>query len=147
MKMLRLMNSRDGVTAVSDELKRWVVLAVFAVSIVVTTWMLQMSQLHFGELKTAVRYGIPVLLALGMLGGVLRKRPVLSIGWFGVALLVVTSLLTLMPGEDYVLSKDDPGAVETGNLYWRILFVTALIAVQVACLRILSRPKATSAVA
>lgn len=128
----------------NDELKRRVVLVVFAVAIAVTTWMLQMSQLHFGELKPAVRYGIPILLALGMVGGIVRKRPVLSIGWVGVVLLVVTSLLTLMPGEDYVLSKNDPGSVETGNLFWRILFVTTLVVVQAGCIRILSKSNAAS---
>ena len=138
------MNLRNGATAVNDEVKRRIALSVFAVSIVVTTWMLQISQLHFGELKPAVRYGIPVLLVLGMAGAILRKRPVLNIGWVGLALLVVTLLLTLMPGEDSVLSKSDPSSAGIERSYWRILLFVTLIAVQAGCLRILSGSKASS---
>lgn len=112
---------------------------LFAAIALAVTWTLQNPAFHFGDLKPFVRYGIPILLATGLVGAFLRKRLLIRIGWVGAVFLLVTTLLTVVPGEDNVLSMENPGAVSTGSLSVRILVAVLIFATQAMCLRLMSR--------
>lgn len=114
-------------------------LVVFAGVTLAIAWLLQIPQLHFGNLKPFVTYGIPILLAVGMLGGLRRNRWMIGIGWVGVVVLFVTGLLIVSPGEDKILGLEDPGAGAPKDAPLRILIVVLLSATQAACLRMMSR--------
>jgi hypothetical protein len=107
--------------------------------IIVATAVLNLPQLFFQSAALWVRILVPLVLLIGLLGGMLSSAWLQVGGWVGIALFLMTSLLMSFPGEDYVLgSALDPAPHPDVNgwlVLVRMIFVTALSILMAVCLR------------
>jgi hypothetical protein len=108
---------------------------LFAASLLIVTMaLLSFPSLFFEQLALWFRITDQALLALGIVGSVLRSKALRFVGWIGIAMFFVYAVFGSLPSVDHP-ALDPNGAQRFESWIWRPLLAIAFYVMLVVSFR------------
>jgi hypothetical protein len=122
--------------AVDQSRKRNAFIGGLLLLIVGVTCLLNFRSMFYEPLNLWPRIAIPILLAVGFVGSVLRAKSLLLLGWIGSGLFLLIVIGSAIPGEDYRLAGvTAPNMPSGAYVLFRLLFLLAVAVSLMICFR------------
>ena len=113
---------RSGAMTVENSKQR---LLLWSSSIIlVAVALLSLPQLFFEPLGLPVRIMVQALLVIGLLGSILRRKPLRIMGWVGICLFILYAVFGSLPSVDHP-DLDAHGIQRPEHWIWRLALALA----------------------
>jgi hypothetical protein len=102
--------------------------------ILVAVALLSLPQLFFEPLGLPVRILVQALLVIGLLGSILRRKPLRIMGWVGICLFILYAVFGSLPSVDHP-ALDSNGDQRPELWMWRPALSLAFSVALVVCFK------------